>query len=153
MPLPRAAVFLAGLIVHSAAFLPASAADRAVLSRAGEAIELRGSHARAIVFYERRSQAEGAKLDVTLLLGGDMLGMEVLRARMPLADGQAHAVAFGSGTPAGADTFRITRNGDRVTVDVRTGDSVASAIGAEAPATPEVSPAASGTSQFADASY
>lgn len=85
----------------------------ATLTRAGQAIEVRGLINRVIAFYEPRAE----HVDLTVLLGGGALGTEVLRTRLTLRDGQSHAVILGGdGIGGNAERFSFTRRGEAVEV-------------------------------------
>lgn len=96
-----------------------SAAERvgstaARLDSPGQAVEVRGLRTRVIAFYDDGGRE---RVDLTILLGGGVLGNEVLRSRVSLRDGQSHSVVMDAGDADGAvERYRFTREGDSLSI-------------------------------------
>ena len=85
------------------------APEISVIDQPGQTLIVRCGPSEAIVFYERRGQL----FELTIVMNGDG---EVLRARIPLADGQGHAMILNSEDGTRRDRFTIRRNGDQILV-------------------------------------
>jgi hypothetical protein len=142
--------FLFGLFLASVLAVPVYADGwghkSAMLTRPGEAVEVKGITLRAIAFYE--GGAEDMRL--TVLLSGSGLGSEVLRLGVRLRDGQSHAMTLGGGQGR-VERFSFVRSGREVAVEFDTLDAPRPAETASVePADPEVVAAAEPDRMVAD---
>ncbi|MEM9369783.1 MAG: hypothetical protein AAGA26_01370 [Pseudomonadota bacterium] len=80
-----------------------------VIDQPGQTLIVRCGPSEAIVFYERRGQL----FELTVVMTGDG---EVLRARIPLADGQGHAMILNSEDGTRRDRFTMRRSGNQILV-------------------------------------
>ncbi|MEM9369918.1 MAG: hypothetical protein AAGA26_02045 [Pseudomonadota bacterium] len=92
---------------------PTAAGDFApeisVIDQPGQTLIVRCGPSEAIVFYERRGQL----FELTVVMNGDG---EVLRARIPLADGQGHAMILNSEDGTRRDRFTMRRSGNQILI-------------------------------------
>jgi len=107
---------------------PATAGERlvqsAVISKAGEPVEVRGTLSRVLGFFDR----QGDRIAVTFFISGNSRG-QVLRGGARLADGQRYSLQRAAhGT---AETVEIRRRGDVIVLSVSSGLRVAREGGEE----------------------